>query len=65
MKSEYRSGSSFFVQLGIFVPACTGIMAGSNRSGELSNPSKSIPKGTLAAHLTTSIGYFIFTFLFA
>lgn len=63
--SSYKSGSSFFKLLAIFFPACTGIMAGSNRSGDLKEPSKSIPKGTVAAHLTTTIGYFVFALLFA
>lgn len=63
--SDYKNDSSFFVMVAIFFPACTGIMSGTNRSSELRDPSKSIPKGTLAAHLTTTIGYFIFTFLFA
>ena len=64
-ESDYKEGSSFFIIIAIFFPACTGIMAGSNRSGDLKDPSKSIPKGTLSAHLTTTTGYYIFTFLFA
>mmetsp|Transcript_9937 Transcript_9937/g.9802 ORF Transcript_9937/g.9802 Transcript_9937/m.9802 type:complete len:185 (+) Transcript_9937:460-1014(+) len=63
--SGYREDSSFFTLLAIFFPACTGIMAGSNRSGDLKDPAKSIPKGTLAATLTTTIGYYIFAFFFA
>lgn len=63
--SGYRDDSSFFVLLSIFFPACTGIMAGSNRSGDLREPHKSIPKGTLTAQLSTTIGYYIFVFLFA
>ena len=63
--SDYKEDSSFFMLIAIFFPACTGIMAGSNRSGDLREPSKSIPKGTLSAQLTTTIGYYIFSFLFA
>lgn len=63
--SGYKKDSSFFILLSIFFPACTGIMTGSNRSGDLREPSKSIPKGTLAAQVTTTIGYYVFVFMFA
>lgn len=49
--------SSFLVLIGIFYPSVTGIMAGSNRSGDLKDAQKSIPIGTLAAIATTSVIY--------
>ncbi|KAK4308193.1 hypothetical protein Pmani_020092 [Petrolisthes manimaculis] len=57
--------TSFVVLVGIFFPSCTGIMAGSNRSGDLADAQKSIPVGTLAAIVTTSIVYLVYLLLFA
>lgn len=56
--------TSFTVLLGIFFPSVTGIMAGSNRSGDLRDAQESIPKGTIAAIATTSSVYIACTFLF-
>ncbi|KAF3836169.1 hypothetical protein F7725_028727 [Dissostichus mawsoni] len=47
--------STFFTLLvGIYFPSVTGIMAGSNRSGDLRDAQKSIPIGTILAIATTS-----------
>jgi potassium/chloride transporter 4/5/6 len=42
-----------------------GIMAGSNRSGDLADAQKSIPVGTICAILTTSTVYLSAVLLFA
>ncbi|XP_056606360.1 solute carrier family 12 member 5 isoform X2 [Triplophysa dalaica] len=57
--------SSFFTMLvGIYFPSVTGIMAGSNRSGDLRDAQKSIPIGTILAITTTSIIYMSSVMLF-
>uniref|UniRef100_A0A8B9RBS9 Solute carrier family 12 member 4 n=1 Tax=Astyanax mexicanus TaxID=7994 RepID=A0A8B9RBS9_ASTMX len=50
--------TSFTLLVGIFFPSATGIMAGSNRSGDLRDAQKSIPVGTILAITTTSLVYF-------
>ncbi|XP_030748646.1 solute carrier family 12 member 6 isoform X3 [Sitophilus oryzae] len=57
--------TSFTILIGIFFPSVTGIMAGSNRSGDLKDAQKSIPIGTICAILTTSTVYLSSVVLFA
>ncbi|XP_033625955.1 solute carrier family 12 member 4-like isoform X2 [Asterias rubens] len=57
--------TSFYVLLAIFFPSVTGIMAGSNRSGDLMDAQYSIPRGTIAAIITTSLIYLTSVLFFA
>lgn len=56
--------TSFALLVSIYFPSCTGILAGSNRSGDLADAQKAIPLGTLSAQLTTSFVYLSVIFLF-
>ncbi|KAM8900342.1 solute carrier family 12 member 6 isoform 2-T4 [Spinachia spinachia] len=56
--------TSFTLLVGIFFPSVTGIMAGSNRSGDLKDAQRSIPIGTILAIITTSIVYLTSVVLF-
>ncbi|XP_028288460.1 solute carrier family 12 member 7 isoform X3 [Parambassis ranga] len=57
--------TTFFTLLvGIYFPSVTGIMAGSNRSGDLRDAQKSIPIGTILAIGTTSFIYISSVVLF-
>jgi len=59
------SDGHFWVVFAVFFPATTGIMAGANMSGELKNPRRSIPLGTLAAVVLGTAVYFALAYWFA
>lgn len=55
--AETPGSVGFWAVLAVFFPAVTGIMSGVNMSGDLKDPQRSIPIGTLAAVV---VGYGIY-----
>uniref|UniRef100_A0A8B9KD36 Solute carrier family 12 member 2-like n=1 Tax=Astyanax mexicanus TaxID=7994 RepID=A0A8B9KD36_ASTMX len=62
MGPDFRDEETFFSVFAIFFPAATGILAGANISGDLSDPQSAIPKGTLLAILITGVVYIAVAF---
>ncbi|KAF9435729.1 hypothetical protein BGZ76_005622 [Entomortierella beljakovae] len=54
---------SFQTVFGVLFPACIGILAGASMSGDLEDPSKAIPKGTLWAVGSTFCVYTLIVIL--
>jgi len=59
LNQSIQNNDSFFYVFTIIFPAFTGLIAGLGLSGDLRNPSKSIPKGTLWATFAGLIIYIL------
>ena len=57
MTASYTEGISFWVVFAVFFPAVTGIEVGISLSGDLKDPSRSIPRGTIASIVVTAAIY--------
>ncbi|MCH6257548.1 hypothetical protein MLD52_13385 [Puniceicoccaceae bacterium K14] len=57
LSSGYLENQGFWTVFAIFFPAVTGIMSGVSMSGDLKDPSRSIPKGTIYAVIFTFFVY--------
>src|SRR3989339_395031 len=60
----YQTGE-FWTIFAVFFPAVTGILAGASMSGELNDPKKSIPIGTLAAIGVSFAVYVLLSYWYA
>jgi hypothetical protein len=63
--SYITAPDGFWYVFAVFFPAVTGFTAGVGMSGDLKDPQKSIPKGTLGAVVTGAIIYMIIPLLLA
>ena len=57
--------ADFWTVFAVFFPAATGIMAGANMSGELANPRRSIPMGTISAIVVSYVIYMVLVYWLA
>ncbi|RMA64349.1 APC family permease [Ulvibacter antarcticus] len=65
-KATYQTApEGFWYVFAVFFPAVTGFTAGVGLSGDLKDPQKSIPKGTLAAVVSGAVIYLIIPLLLA
>lgn len=61
---DYQSGG-FWEIFAVFFPAVTGILAGVNMSGDLKDPRRNIPMGTMSAIVLTMVVYMALSYWFS
>ncbi|MEM7113376.1 MAG: amino acid permease [Chloroflexota bacterium] len=64
-QSAFSEGVSFWVVFAVFFPAVTGIEVGVSMSGDLKDPSRDIPRGTILSILVTAVVYILVVIWFA
>lgn len=63
--TTFKNSEQFFMVFAIIFPAFTGMTAGVGLSGDLKNPAKSIPIGTITATVLGMIIYFFISYKMA
>ena len=61
----FTNGISFWAVFAVFFPAVTGIEVGVSMSGDLKDPSRDIPRGTILSIIVTAIIYILVVIWFA
>lgn len=62
---SFRNADQFFIIFAIIFPAFTGMTAGVGLSGDLKNPARSIPIGTITATVIGMVIYFFISYKLA
>lgn len=64
-EGAFTDGTTFWIAFAVFFPAVTGIEVGVSMSGDLKNPSRDIPRGTILSIIVTAIIYILVVIWFA
>lgn len=65
LNSAYEMGYDFWSVFAVFFPAVTGILSGVSLSGDLRDPAKSIPAGTIYSVIAGAVVYFMIAIWFS